>query len=159
MRLRALLAALALTGTAAADEFTLLPAQPVAPTRTEQMRMAEFGLDGVPVTATGPGCPTDAATCEANRRRILDGTYRRTLCGVVDRFRTGVAMPLRCGCWASELTFFFGGCRSFYNPKWECNSCGVFGSGRFGPVQYGPGSRGTAPGCDTPPVTGFPTFR
>ena len=159
MRLRALLAALALTATAAADEITLLPAQPVAPTRAEQMSMAESGLDGVPVTAMGPGCPAGGPTCEANRRRVLDGTYRRTLCGIVDRFRTGVAMPLRCGCWASEMTFFFGGCRSFYNPKWECNSCGVFGSGRFAQVQYGPGSRGTAPGCDTPSVTGFPTFR
>lgn len=142
MRARALLAALALAATATADEITLLPAQPVAPTRTEQMMMAgTLGYDAAPIEY-GPAC---------------DRTYRQIVAGFFHRLNTGVAMPLRCGCWAAETNFLFGGCKQFYNPQWECNACGILGCGaRFAPIHYGPGSRGLAPSCKTPPFTALP---
>ena len=155
MRLRALLAAVALTGTAVADEITLIPAEPVAPTRTQMMELSASGFDlgAVPITSQGPGCVVcePAAVCPpAGRQRVKFG--------LLQRFRLGVAVPMQCSCWASEINFFFGGCRAFYTPGLECTSCGILGRGRFAPREYGMGSRNTAPSCDTP-GTGFLNFR
>jgi len=152
MRLRALLAAVAVSATATADEITLIPAEPVAPTRTQLMEMeaGAYVVNGVPVAAAGSG--------EASRRRIIDGSYLRSMQAVRCRFRQGVAMPIRCSCWAAELTFMFGGCQAFFTPAWECRSCSPLGCGRFGPIDYAPGSLGTLPPCDAP-VTGLPVSR
>jgi len=152
MRFRALLAAVAVSATAAADEITLIPAEPVAPTRTQllEMEAAAYEADGGLLAAPG--------SAEACRRRIVDGSYLRTLHAVRCRFRQGVAMPIRCSCWAAELTFMFGGCQAFFTPAWECTKCSPLGRGRFGPIHYAPGSFGTAPSCNAP-VAGLPVSR
>ncbi len=156
MRLRALLAAVAMSGTAAADEIILIPAEPVAPTRTQMMQMEASGFDlgGVPITSFGPGCAVSepATACPPS------GGRERTMFGLLHRFRVGVAMPLRCSCWAAEMNFFFGGCNAFYTPGLECTSCGILGRGRFAPREYGPGSMNAAPPCNAP-RTGFLNFR
>ena len=159
-RFAGLCAALALTTFAAAQDSILMPAQPVSPTRTEQMAMAATGfvVDGVPVTAVGPGCVA-ACPAPAARRRIFDGTCLNALQAVLYRSRVGVATPLSCSCLASERNFMFGGCRAFFMPGLECTSCGLFGGGCFGPIEYGRGHRGTAPDCPTGYTTGLPLSR
>lgn len=153
MCLRALLAAVAVSATAAADEITLIPAQPVAPTRTQllEMEAAAYEVEGGYLAAPG--------SAEACRRAgLVDGNYLRTLHAVRCRFRQGVAMPIRCSCWAAELNFFFGGCQAYFTPAWECTRCSPLGRGQFGPIHYAPGSYGTAPQCHSP-VSGLPVSR
>ena len=165
MRLRAttLLAVLGFAGAASADADvpTLIPAQPVAPTRTEVLAGGGYGYGGavpygIPVTAQGPGCaaPTGPAAECATRTRFLRAFLQRTA--------AGVAKPNDCSCWAAEMTFFFGGCKAFYTPGFECTSCGVLGCGKFNPREYGPGVHGMRGQCGPGILaggTGLPTFR
>lgn len=161
-----LCAALAVSAASAQDVPTLLPAEPVAPTRTERMAVPTTGLDfgGVPILAVGPGTPAaggdPACPPTASRRRLFDGTCLQMLQAILYRSRVGVASSLTCNCFAAERNFMFGGCRAYFRPGLECTSCGLFGQGRFGPIEYGIGARGTAPACDThAPATGLPAFR
>jgi hypothetical protein len=74
------------------------------------------------------------------------------------RFGGGTVNPVGCGCCASEKTFFWGGCKQFFNPQQTCgngNGCGCGGGkgcgrgfgggigGCFGErcelTKYGPG--------------------
>jgi hypothetical protein len=63
-------------------------------------------------------------------------------------FGGGTVNPTGCGCWASERTFLWGGCKQFFNPQFSCGDghCGKgLGNRERCPVPtYGPGV-GTPP--------------
>jgi hypothetical protein len=130
--------------TSASDVPSLIPAQPVAPTRTEQMGFGALPVAGVGGVAVGGECAT-----EAGRRRWLDGTFRQSLRDCLARygFGVGVAMSPACNCFAAERSFIVGSSCNFFMPGLECVSCGWFGRGRFTPIEYGPGYLGAARPC------------
>jgi hypothetical protein len=77
--------------------------------------------------AANPSCGTPAvaapcADCKAPKRS--GGLFGNLLIG------RGTANPIGCGCFASEKTFLWGGCRQFFTPGRTC--CG-------GGLEYGPG--------------------
>lgn len=62
----------------------------------------------------------------------------------------GTVNPVGCGCWASEKTFLWGGCRQFFNPQ---HSCGRGCGGERNPCAlptYGPGYGAPANSCAGP---------
>lgn len=70
--------------------------------------------------------------------------------GVGEGCPTGPA----CSSYASERTFFWGGCSQFFNPGNKCGTCGPLGQGLGGRFRnkhdidpYGPGGLGNPNPC------------
>lgn len=97
--------------------MTPVPAQP-APVSAHPAPAAPI------VVPAQPGCGTPAPVAGCGTGKSKGGLLDRLLIGC------GTANPIGCGTLASERSFAFGSCRSFYNP---CRSC----SGM--PIEYGPG--------------------
>jgi len=92
-----------------------------------------------PVVVQGSGsCPT----CTSAARVHNPGLFA---------IGTGTVNPVGCGCFESEKTFLFGGCKQFFNPQKTCGEgCGHGVRGfndRCPTIIYGPGLGVPANNC------------
>jgi hypothetical protein len=141
------LAAVALSAVAAVAQQPAAPVVPV-PAAQAQGMAAPHGMMAVPtapaqaapapVAVVAPGgCGTPAAvggcsTCDAGPRT------RQSLMSRLGFTRCGTANSTACSSLASERTFLFGSCKSFFNPCRTCDGTAI---------EYGPGGQGNKDNC------------
>lgn len=128
MRIRLLGAVAALIGCAAVATAQTAPPMPVP--GTPPAPTAPPGMSPVPVLppsslpappaappvmVSNTNCGTPAASpCHDGKHSKGGGLLSKFFIG------SGTANPVSCGCFASERTFLFGGCKQFFTPGKTC---------------------------------------
>ncbi len=117
----------------AASAQAPIPAAPAALAGPQSGMVPAPAMQPTMVIATS-GCATPVATTACN---TCGPTTRSSIVSRVT-IGCGTANPVSCGTFASERTFLFGSCNSFFTP---CKTCGGAA------IEYGSGGMGPKDGC------------